>query len=447
MRITKRSKLVVGTVAAALVIVGLWVLSNRSVSPDQRLAGAEPPPAATVDVAVEERVLEDTVLVRGQVAVRGEVPVMAPGGAIQGDGPSAEVAIIGALPYGVGVEVPPGGVVAVVSDRPVLVVPMSLPMHRTLTPGVEGADVERLQQSLVLLGYDVAVNGHYDAGTRSAVTRLYRDRGFEPITTGPELDEAVEAATAAADGAATAVQHAEHARNVAAAGGDQAQFDAAQGELNAARAGYAAARASLAEASAKVGPVVPLGELVGVAEFPVVVSRLPRAIGSVADGPVVVLSPSDLVVQAPMDATRSTVLSPGMRGTATVEGEEVEFEVEVAEPSGTGAGGAGGEGGEAGPSGGSDTPTMIFTPLAPLRPELLGQPVLVEIVLAASDEAVMAVPTGTVRSDGDGPYLLVVDDTDDTRRVGFTPGLSVGGWVEVTAPADDLEVGDVVRAG
>ena len=440
-----KTRLAIGVSVVVAVMAGLWSLSARSVSPEQRLAEAEPPPAATVDFEIERRVLEDTVVVRGQVAVRGQLDVMAPGAATSGgENGAPSVSIVGDLPYGVGEEVPPGGVVAVVSDRPVLVMPLSLPMHRTVTPGLEGPDVERLQQSLHDLGYETRVDGQFGPVTQQAVRRLYEDRGFEPETTGPELDDAVSASQDAADAAESALHQAESTWNAAVAGGDQAQISAAEQPLADAQSAYAAATETLAEARSKVGVVVPLGELVGIAEFPVVVSRLPVAVGSpAAEGPVVVLSPSDLVVQAPADESRSALLQPGVSGTATVEGDETQFEVVVAEsiPSTSQTGEASGE--EAEPA----APAMTFAPSSPISPELLGRPVVVEVVLAASDGEVLAVPTGAVRSDGDGEYLLLVDDEGQTRRIGFSPGMSIGGWVEITDPEEELDADDVVRAG
>ncbi|MBN2623849.1 MAG: peptidoglycan-binding protein [Acidimicrobiales bacterium] len=443
----QRSRLAIGAASVVAVLAGLWALSSRSVSPEQRLAEAEPPPAATVDLEVERRALADTILVRGQVAVRDEIDVMAPGAAAAGgEGATPSVAIVGDLPYPVGAEVPPGGVAAVVSDRPVIVVPMSLPMHRSLSPGAEGPDVERLQQSLVELGYGVTVDGTFGPGTQEAVRRLYQDRGFEPLTTGPELDDAVTAAQDGAEAAASVLHQAEQAWNAAVASGDPAQTAAAEQPLADAQAASAAAAQALSEAQAQVGVVVPLGELVGIGEFPVVVAELPVAVGQVAaEGAVVVLSPSDLVVQAQVDPTRSSLLRPGITGTAAVEGDDTRFDVVVAE-----AGGAGGsEGGEGDPTAAASATAAVttFSPTAPLPADLLGRTVTVEVVLAASDGEVLAVPTGAVRADGDGEYLMVVGDDGETHKVRFTPGIAIGGWVEITDPAEPLDAGDVVRAG
>lgn len=435
------TRIAAGVVAVVVLLGGLWMLSTRSISPEQRLAEAKAPTAATVDLEIERRALADTVLVRGQVAVRSEIEVRAPGAATSGgEGAAPSVAIVGDLPYPVSAEVPKGGVVAVVSDRPVIVMPMVLPMHRGLTPGAEGPDVERLQRSLTDLGYATAVDGVFGADAQAAVRRLYEDRGFEPVTTGPELDDAVSGAEQAAETTTSALREAEAERDTAVASGDAAQIAAAEQSLADAQAAHATAAESLTEARAKVGVVVPLGELVGVAEFPVVVSGLPAAVGSsVSDGPVVVLSPSDLVVRAQVDETRAMLLQPGLTGTVAVEGDDTEFVVTI--DSATGTDDATGSGSEA------PAPLTTFSPSVPIAPDLLGRTATVEVVLAASDGDVLAVPTGAVRADGDGEYLLLVGDDGETHRVGFAPGIAIGGWVEITDPDETLEAGGIVRAG
>ena len=140
-----------------------------------------------------------------------------------------------------------------------------------------------------------------------------------------------------------------------------------------------------------------------------------------------------------MDETRALLLQPGLTGTVTVEGEDTEFAVTI--DSATAADDATGSGSEA------TAPLTTFSPSAPIAPELLGRTATIEVVLAASDGHVLAVPTGAVRADGDGEYLMLVGDDGETRRVGFAPGIAIGGWVEITDPDEALEAGGIVRAG
>ena len=78
MRLRRILGWVVVVVAAVGVPVALWVVSSKGVSPEQRVADAEPPPPPVVEVAVEERVLRDAVVFRGVVTAVGSVPVGAP---------------------------------------------------------------------------------------------------------------------------------------------------------------------------------------------------------------------------------------------------------------------------------------------------------------------------------------------------------------------------------
>lgn len=426
----------VAGLVAVVAIGGLWGLSARSVSPEQRISDAEPPPAATVELTVERRRLSDAVLIRGRVAVRERIEVSAPGAGGGGEG-APTVAIVGGLPLGIGQDVEPGAVVAVVSDRPVMVVPMTVPMHRSLSPDDEGPDVGRLQFALASLGYDVETDSRYGPVTQDAVERLYEDRGFAPQRTGSELDATVEGAEDRLDAAEAALRESGRAIDAAVASGDQPQVDAAVEARRVARSARDGAAADLDDARRLVGPVVALGELVGIARFPVVVSGLPSRVGAPADGTVVVLSPSDLVVEAPSDETRASLLQPGMSGTATIDGSDAELAVTLAEP---------GTSDDADVTSGA-APVLAFVPDEPIAAHHLGAAAMITVTLAATDQEVLAVPTGAVRSDADGTYLLVVDSDDETRRVRFRPGAGIGGWIEVVAPDGPLEPGDVVRAG
>jgi peptidoglycan hydrolase-like protein with peptidoglycan-binding domain len=377
------SLVAVGVLAS---LTALWVLSSRSISPEQRIARAEPPPPAVVDMQLEQRRLEETVEIRGRLAAGDVLEVMPPEG---GGEAAASVPVVVDLPHPVGEEVSAGGVIAVVSDRPLLAIPLQIPLHRTLLPNDEGPDVERLQEALGQLGYSAGTDGRFGAMAQRAVRQLYEDRGFEPPMTGPPADVESEGAPPEA----------------------------------------------LPGAAPERGVIASRGELVGVARLPAVVAQLPTPVGRpVREGPVAVLAPPALLVEAQVDPTRAMTLQPGMRGTATVEGRDVSFEVEV----------AGAQGDTRSQDAG--TRAMTFMPLTPQGADLLGTSVRVEIVLAASDGEVLAAPVGAVRSDGRGEYLLLVDE-GETQRVGFVPGASIGGWVEVTAPEVPLSPGDEVRAG
>ena len=68
-----------------------------------------------------------------------------------------------------------------VNGKPVPLLYGSLPLWRTIGPGVEGGDVKQLEQNLRALGYDpngdMKVDGKYDWATREAIERWQKDLG------------------------------------------------------------------------------------------------------------------------------------------------------------------------------------------------------------------------------------------------------------------------------
>ncbi|TDI35971.1 MAG: peptidoglycan-binding protein, partial [Acidobacteria bacterium] len=76
-----------------------------------------------------------------------------------------------------------GDVIARVDDTPTVVLEGDLPMYRTLREGVEGADVQQLEQALVDLGYDpdetVTIDDEFTSATESMVERWQEDLGVD----------------------------------------------------------------------------------------------------------------------------------------------------------------------------------------------------------------------------------------------------------------------------
>lgn len=68
-----------------------------------------------------------------------------------------------------------GDMIAVVDDQPVIVIEGNTPMWRTLTIGVEGADVEQLELALVGFGLDPSESVTVDTEYTSATADLVRD--------------------------------------------------------------------------------------------------------------------------------------------------------------------------------------------------------------------------------------------------------------------------------
>lgn len=64
-----------------------------------------------------------------------------------------------------------------INDRPILAFVGDIPMYRTLVRGVRGGDVERLQESLASLGYNVSVDGRFGKQTEVALKKHFKSIG------------------------------------------------------------------------------------------------------------------------------------------------------------------------------------------------------------------------------------------------------------------------------
>ena len=67
-----------------------------------------------------------------------------------------------------------------------------------LRPGSQGSDVERLQQYLSALGYEVEINSNFDENTEAALKKFQQQHnlsvdGVVGAQTGPQLDMALKA--------------------------------------------------------------------------------------------------------------------------------------------------------------------------------------------------------------------------------------------------------------
>lgn len=160
--------LVVGAVALAA-----WLVGARVRSAEQAAATAAPPPRSLVTAPVERRVLASTVVSRGDVMPAVSTAVLGPNP--EGD----DAAVVTATFAAVGDLVDEGDRVVEVSGRPVFVAQGSVPVFRSLRPGMAGRDVGQLQAALERLGCDGGDSGVFDEATTGCVAQLYSDAGYE----------------------------------------------------------------------------------------------------------------------------------------------------------------------------------------------------------------------------------------------------------------------------
>ncbi len=201
---SRRMLAVVAAVAVGSAAVG-WVAGQTIKSPAEVAADAEPPEASLVTVPVEEVALTSNVVIRGQISFSESYQVQASAGA-------GGVAIVTGLPVAEGDDLVEGQVLAEIAGRPMIALQGQLPVFRSLTPGLEGPDVQQLEEALIRLGYDPGpVDTVYDAETEAAVELLYRERGYTPNLPSFDAVSALEAAQDRVRGAQESLRIAEDA--------------------------------------------------------------------------------------------------------------------------------------------------------------------------------------------------------------------------------------------
>ncbi|WP_314326333.1 peptidoglycan-binding domain-containing protein [Paenarthrobacter ilicis] len=132
----------------------------------------EAPEVIPVSATVERRAVSQQVTLAGKV-LPGKT---SPATASLADG--VDRLILTSTPKAVGDSVVPGELLAVVSGRPLLVMPANVPMYRDLLGGESGPDVRALQEALAGFGFAVKTTGTFDKPTQHALEDWYKAAGF-----------------------------------------------------------------------------------------------------------------------------------------------------------------------------------------------------------------------------------------------------------------------------
>lgn len=176
---TRRRFARAATAGGAIVAVtfGIILLADRVVTPDELEESLAPVAAPPVTVEVEQRVIQTTLVGRGQVAFDGETTVALP--ALPGlDG---SMPLVTSLPDDV-TDLASGDVLMEVAYRPVILLEGPGPLVRDLTSGDRGPDVAVLQQALADLGLldESDIDERFGPGTSAALADLYEVIGYAP---------------------------------------------------------------------------------------------------------------------------------------------------------------------------------------------------------------------------------------------------------------------------
>src|SRR5215510_5621390 len=137
--------------------IGAWYAGSRIQSPAEMAARTAPPEPSPILVPVESRVVSSDVVTRGTVRFGLPQPISIAPSTVKGG-----VGLIATLPRpNTGFK--EGEVLLSISGRPVFVLSGATPVHRDLSPGLNGTDVRQLEEALARLGFDPgAVDGIYD---------------------------------------------------------------------------------------------------------------------------------------------------------------------------------------------------------------------------------------------------------------------------------------------
>lgn len=163
---------------AAGAVVALAAVALLATSPQEAADARLPPvlPSPVVDVELTEL---KAVTEAPCEPVSKAQPVAAPART------DVETLVVEGLPLKVGDRIATGTVLYTISGRPRIAVETALPFYRDLAPGDVGADVERLERSLVEAGLLAASDATFDESTGDAVENLYRKGGLgEPVLSG-----------------------------------------------------------------------------------------------------------------------------------------------------------------------------------------------------------------------------------------------------------------------
>ncbi|MFC8592164.1 peptidoglycan-binding protein [Streptomyces atroolivaceus] len=466
--VLSRRRWVVTAAAGAVLLAGAGVGASTLIkSPAQAAADAAAPEPDVLSAVVDERVLKDSVILRGTVTAGQSVevtPVLAE------TGDSGTRTVVTKLPVGAGDRVSEGQVVLEVSGRPVFVMKGTLPVYRDLKPGSVGNDVRQLQKALASLGHHTGRDapGTFGAGTKTALSAFYRDIGYDALPASPDEEDKIGAAREAETTARRAYQDARKAlestsgpsRTAAASDGAVDGKGGTDPETILARAAEDLQKAEdlLAEAEAAAGPMLPSGEVVFLRGFPAHVAKVSSAIGSPADGAALTLAAGELVVHGYVQETQKGLIRAGhpVEILSELSGVVVKGEVRTVADSlslsaGTDPASAGGEEGTA--SGAvpatPDGYLIVVKPGEALSSKVLGEDMRLTIETGSTEGKALVVPVTAVSSGADGrSTVTVLEESGKQRRVAVRAGTSADGFLAVN-PADDgaLAAGDRVITG
>jgi putative peptidoglycan binding protein len=420
------------TIGCTLLSVGGLIASTFVRSPQQVAASTRAPQPSLLTSVVERRVLESTLVTRGQVAPATTIeitPAAAQGAAVQ---------VVTAVAVRPGDQVRPGRVLLAVSGRPVIALAGAVPAYRDLKPGDSGPDVAQAQAALRRLRLDTGEDrtGSFGPGTKSAVRRLYARLGYDvPDTGGIGGRGDREALDTAAAAVATA------RRELAALPTATPGAQPLDRQLAEARDGLDRARRAQADLIAHTGPMLPLSEFVFVPAFPARVAAVAARVGDQVTGSLATIAAGPLRVIVKLRPDQVPLVRAGMAARLTAETLNEQATGKV---SGVGTLTAAATGDAAGEQAAAPYHPMTVTPGRPLPAQWAGGDVRVTLTAARTTVPVLVVPLSALSAGADGRTTVSLLAGGATRRIEVRAGVSGDGFVAVTPVDGGLRQGDRV---
>ena len=372
-------------IAVVVAAVAGWLAGTLIQSPAEVAARRAPPEPSPILVPAEERLLSTDVVTRG-TARFGSTQTLS----LTPTELKSGHRIVTRLPAA-GAKLAEGDVVLTVSGRPVFLLEGGEPSYRDLGPGMVGEDVRQLEAAIERLGFDPGpIDGAFDAETERAVARMYSRAGFDPVRATEDQLEAVRPLEA---------------------------------EL-------------LDNARAGAGIQVPADEVIFIESTPVRVTELSVGLGDQPSGPVMTVTDVIVAIDSSLPLEEGPLVKPGMK--ALIDEPDLGIDAtgvvsRVAETPGT-------DGVD-----GFHVYIEILVDGAP--PTLVGASVRLTVPIESSEGTVLAVPVSALSLGPDGSSRVQRATDGGLEFVRVEPGLSAGGFVEVTPIDGTLEPGDLVVIG
>lgn len=192
----------------------------------------------------------------------------------------------------------------------------------------------------------------------------------------------------------------------------------------------------LAAARTKLGVQVPADEIVFVPSLPVRVHEVTASVGVSASGPVMSVTDNQLSIDSQLPIDTAPLVKPGMKVAIDEQALGIKTTGIVETVAST-----------PGTQGVDGYHFYLRVRIESTPVSLAGFSVRLTIPVATSKGVVTVVPTSAVSLAADGTSRVQVDRGGVLEYVTIRPGLSAGGYVEVTAPEGQLAPGQLVVVG